>query len=285
MDAQHLRVEARARAGSGAARRLLNKVPEVTLLFWVIKILCTTVGETVSDFLNADVGLGLATTGLVMGGALLLALAAQLALRKYVPWVYWLVVVLISIVGTVITDELHDVLGIDLGVLTGVFAVVLAAIFGLWFAVERTLSIRTIHTRRREGFYWATILATFALGTAAGDFLLETLQDGLGDQRGGLLLSGALFAVVIALAATAHLALKVNPILTFWIAYVFTRPLGANIGDLLGGDPASVVDDAGNPGVGGLGLGAPLVSAVFLAAILASIVYLTVTKKDAAPDP
>jgi uncharacterized membrane-anchored protein len=276
-------------------RQFLNKVPEITLYFWLIKILCTTVGETISDLLNVDLGFGLDKTGLVMGAALIAALTVQFWYRKYVPWIYWLVVVLISIVGTIITDKLHDGLGIALSTLTIAFSVALAIVFGLWYTVEKTLSIRTITTRRRESFYWTAILATFALGTAAGDYLLETLQDALGGptgrfmgmdgQRAGLLISGAIFAVVILGAAVAHLKFKVNPVLAFWIAYIFTRPFGANIGDFLGGDPALPPDEFGNPGPGGLGIGAPIISAVFLAAILASIIYLTLTKKDQTPDP
>ena len=274
-------------AGSSKARALLNKVPEITLYFWFIKILCTTVGETVSDLLNVDLKLGLNGTGIVMGALLIWALVLQFLYRKYVPWIYWLVVVLISVVGTIITDKLHDGLGVSLELLTIVFSVVLALVFGLWYSVEKTLSIRAVNTRRREGFYWAAILATFALGTAAGDYLLETLQHALSGhswgQTGGLLISGALFGVVIVGAGVAHLKFKVNPVLAFWVAYIFTRPFGANIGDFLGGDPASVLDDQGNPGVGGLGLGAEVISIVFLTAIVAAIIYLTITKKDTVP--
>ena len=275
----------RSNATDAMGREFLNKVPEITLYFWVIKILCTTVGETISDLLNIDLGFGLDRTGIVMGALLIAALAVQFWYRKYVPWIYWLVVVLVSIAGTIITDKLHDGLGLSLSMLTIIFAVALAVVFAAWYAVEKTLSIRTIFTRRREGFYWAAVLATFALGTAAGDWLLETLQASMGDNRAGLLISGAIFGAVIVGAAVAHLVFKLNPILAFWVAYIFTRPFGANLGDFLGGDPQSVVDDAGNPGVGGLGLGPEVVSGVFLAAIVASIVYLTITKKDTVLDP
>ena len=283
-------------SGAGpTAREFINKVPEITIYFWVIKILCTTVGETVSDLLNVDLGFGLDNTGLVMGGLLIAALAVQFWYRKYVPWIYWLVVVLISIVGTIITDKLHDDMGIALSNLTIAFSVALAVVFGSWYWVEKTLSIRTITTPRREGFYWTAILATFALGTAAGDYLLETLQQALGGadgtflgldgQRAGLLVSGAIFGLVIVGAAVAHLKFKVNPVLAFWVAYIFTRPFGANIGDFLGGDPAHFIEDDGTPtiGVGGLGIGAPIISAIFLTAIVAAIAYLTVTKKDTSP--
>jgi len=254
-------------------------VPEITIWFWIIKILCTTVGETLSDAVNNDVGLGLTLTGVVMGALLLVALGYQFHQRRYVPWVYWLVVVLVSIVGTILTDKLHDDMGIALSTLTFVFAAALVVIFAAWFALERSLSIRTIYTRRREAFYWVAVLATFALGTAAGDWLLETLQSSMGSLRGGLVASGLLFAGVILAAWLAHRYLKLNGVAAFWIAYVATRPFGANLGDFLGGP--NLVDDTGAPGVGGLDLGPEVVSAVFLAAIVAIIWYLTVTRKDA----
>ena len=264
-----------------------NKVPEITLYFWLIKVLCTTVGETVSDLLNGTLGLGINKTAAVMGLLLVGALVMQFRFRKYVPAVYWLVVVLVSIVGTLITDKLTDDYGVPLEVTTLVFAMVLAVVFGAWYWVEKTLSIRTITTPRREGFYWAAILATFALGTAAGDLLLETLGDAFGIVPGpggedfsahpqaALLLSAGLFAAVIGLAAIGHLLLRWNAVLMFWVAYIFTRPLGANLGDFLSLDHAP----------GGIGLGSTVTSLLFLALILACIVYLTATRKDATPDP
>jgi uncharacterized membrane-anchored protein len=247
-------------------RRLLNKVPEVTLYFWIIKILCTTVGETAADFLNDTVGLGLTKTALVMSVLLVAALVWQFRLRAYVPGVYWVTVVLISIVGTLITDELTDGLGVPLEVTTGVFAVVLGATFALWYASERTLSIHTISSVRREAFYWAAVLFTFALGTAAGDLSAERLNL-------GYLVSVVLFGAMIAVVAGARFGLRANAIATFWIAYILTRPLGASIGDYL----------SQAKGDGGLGLGTVVTSALFLTAILALVVYLTVSRRDRTP--
>src|SRR6267378_824560 len=152
-----------------ADRGMLNKVPEVTLFFWVIKILCTTVGETAADFLNESLHLGLTGTTLLMTGLLVVALFFQMRARKYVPGIYWLAVVLISVVGTLITDNLTDNLGVSLVATTIVFAVALTVTFLVWHAKEKTLSIHSITTTRREAFYWLAILFTFALGTAAGD--------------------------------------------------------------------------------------------------------------------
>src|SRR5262249_5698769 len=157
------------------ARRMLNKVPEVTFYFWVIKVLCTTVGETASDYLDGNLGLGLTNTTYITGTLLIAALIAQFRLRKYVPSVYWLAVVLISVVGTQITDNLVDNFGVSLVTTTTVFSILLAIVFAIWFASERTLSIHTIFTTRRESFYWAAILFTFALGTAAGDLAAERI--------------------------------------------------------------------------------------------------------------
>lgn len=228
----------------------LSKVPEITLAFWVIKILSTTVGETTADFLAVNAGLGQGVTRLVMGVLLAMALAAQLRTRRCTPWIYWLSVVLVSVVGTQITDWLTDGLGVSLYLSTAVFAVVLAAIFGAWYRLERTLSIQDIVTRRRELFYWGAILCTFALGTAAGDLATEAL--GLGFTW-GVVAFGAMLAI-------AYLAWRSggNAVLTFWIAYVLTRPFGAALGDLL--TQAKTY--------GGLGMGALLTSVVFLIVIV-----------------
>ncbi|KAA0585479.1 hypothetical protein HUE56_30285 (plasmid) [Azospirillum oryzae] len=238
---------------------MLNKVPEVTLIFWIIKIMSTTVGETGADYLAVHVGLGTGLTGAIMamllGGALLLQLRAQ----AYVPWIYWLTVVLVSVVGTQITDALTDGLNVSLYVSTTVFAVALAAIFATWYAAERTLSIHTIVTSRREVFYWTAILFTFALGTAAGDLATEALQ--LGFQLGVLVFGGLIALVTLAYYRGA------NPILTFWIAYVLTRPLGASLGDFLSQAQQ----------YGGLGLGTIMTSAVFLVVIVALVAMVSVT--------
>jgi uncharacterized membrane-anchored protein len=265
MDAAATPTTAAAAAGSAASlgRQMLNKVPEITIYFWVIKILCTTVGETAADLMNEELGLGLTNTTYIMSAALIAILVAQFRARKYIPGVYWLAVVLISVVGTLITDNLVDNAGVALTTTTIVFALTLALVFAVWWAFERTLSIHTIVTSRREAFYWLAILFTFALGTSAGDLFAEQLEL-------GFLPSAGIFAGAIALVAVAHFWLRVNAILTFWIAYILTRPLGASIGDWL----SQPVEETG------LGLGTILTSVIFLVAILALVVYLSVTKKD-----
>src|SRR6266446_5353255 len=207
-------------------RQMLNKVPEVTLYFWVIKVLCTTVGETASDYLATNVGLGLTNTTFITSALLIATLVFQFRARRYIPGIYWLGIVLISVVGTQITDNLTDNAGVSLVTTTIVFSIVLAAVFGAWYASERTLSIHTIYTTRREAFYWLTVLFTFALGTAAGDLTAERLSVGYA-------WSAVLFAAVIAAVAFAHYRFRLNAVLAFWIAYILTRPLGASMGDLL----------------------------------------------------
>jgi uncharacterized membrane-anchored protein len=249
------------------AERLLNKVPEVTIYFWIIKIICTTVCETAADYLNLNFNLGLTVTSLIMGALLLVALFFQLKAKKYIPGIYWLAVVLISVVGTLITDNLTDNFGVALETTTLVFAIALAATFCIWYASEKTLSIHSIFTFKRELFYWVAILLTFALGTAAGDLLAEKLDV-------GYLYSGLLFAGLIAATALARFKFKLNAVMAFWIAYLLTRPLGASISDYL----------SQAPGDGGLGFGTTNTSFVFLGLILAMVTYLTITKKDQAPE-
>jgi uncharacterized membrane-anchored protein len=244
-------------------RQMLNKVPEITLYFWIIKILCTTVGETAADLMNEELGLGLTNTTYIMTAGLIAILVVQFRSRKYIPGVYWLAVVLISIVGTLITDNLVDNAGVPLQTTTIAFSIVLALVFAVWYWSERTLSVHTIVTTRREAFYWLAILFTFALGTSAGDLFAEKLEL-------GFLLSAGIFAGAIAIVAIAHLRFKLNAILAFWIAYVLTRPLGASIGDYL----SQPVEETG------LGLGTILTSVIFLATILALVVYLTISKRD-----
>lgn len=230
-----------------------SKVPEVTLAFWVIKVMSTTVGETAADFLAVNAGWGQGVTRLLMAALLACALFLQLRERRYMPWSYWLTVVLVSIVGTQITDLMTDGLGISLYVSTSVFALALAAVFLAWYRVERTLSIHGIVTRRRELFYWSAILCTFALGTAAGDLATEAL--GLGFTWGAIAF-GALIG-----CAWAAWRMGCNAVLTFWTAYILTRPLGAALGDLL--TQAKTY--------GGLGIGAMWTSALFLGVIVALV--------------
>jgi uncharacterized membrane-anchored protein len=245
------------------ARRMLNKVPEVTLYFWIIKILCTTVGETAADQLDAKYNLGLANLTYITGAILLAVLVVQFRARKYVPFVYWLGIVLISVVGTLITDNLTDNHGVALETTTAIFSVALAITFAAWYASERTLSIHTIVTTRRELFYWVTVLFTFALGTAAGDLIAE--RSGLGYWKSVLL-----FGAAIAVIAVAHYRLRLNAVLAFWLAYILTRPLGASLGDYLSQPTAD----------GGRGLGPGVTSYIFLGTILALVAYLSVTRVD-----
>lgn len=245
-------------------RQMLNKVPEVTLFFWVIKIMCTTVGETAADYLNVDLGFGLTNTTYVTGALLAILLLIQFRLRRYVPAAYWSVVVVISVFGTLITDNMTDRYNVPLTTSTIAFAAILAVVFAAWWFVERTLSIHTIVTTRRETFYWLAILFTFALGTAAGDLVAE--QYSLGYAT-----SIALFGGMIAAIAAVHYWFGVNAVLTFWLAYIMTRPLGASIGDELSQNSHKY---------GGLGLGTTGTSYIFLACILALVTYLGVTKRD-----
>src|SRR6266567_3452051 len=159
-------------------RQMLNKVPEITLYFWVIKVLCTTVGETASDYLSDNVGLGLTKTTFITAALLIVTLVFQFRSRRYVAGIYWTGIVLISVVGTQITDNLSDNYGVSLVTTTAVFSTILAIVFAIWYASERTLSIHTIYTTKREGFYWLAVLFTFALGTAAGDLTAERLNVG-----------------------------------------------------------------------------------------------------------
>ncbi len=231
----------------------LIKVPAITLSFWIIKILCTTVGETGADYLAVGAGLGQGLTRAMMASLLAVALVWQVRTRRYTPWIYWLTVVLVSVVGTQITDLFTDKLGVSLTVSTPVFAVLLVVIFAIWHRVEHTLSIHDIVTRRRELFYWAAILCTFALGTAAGDLATEALH--LGFTRGALA-----FGTLIALTYLAW-RLGGNAVLTFWIGYILTRPFGAALGDLL----------TQAKEYGGLGMGAMWTSALFLSVIVALV--------------
>lgn len=243
-------------------RQMLNKVPEVTVFFWVIKILCTTVGESFADYVNETLGFGLTNTTIVFTVALVATLVVQFRLRAYVPGVYWLAVVLISVVGTLLTDNLTDARGVPLAVSSTVFAVLLAAVFGAWYAREHTLSIHSINTTAREGWYWLVVLVTFALGTALGDWTLDLT--GWSPGTAILLPAGLILTVAVAWK------LGMGPVLSFWLAYILTRPLGANIGDFLALDKSD----------GGLALGTLATSVIFLATILATVVYLSVSRLD-----
>ncbi len=250
-------------ASVAAEESALNRVPRVTVDFWLIKLMAVTVGETAADYLSLNLGLGLPLTTVIMTGVLAIALVVQFAQRRYVPVWYWLAVVLISVVGTLITDNLVDIFGVPLEVTTIACTILLALTFGAWYASERTLSIHTIVTGRRETFYWLAILFTFALGTAAGDLVAEKLDV-------GYLMTGMLFGAVIAAIAVAYFIFKLNAVLSFWLAYILTRPLGASFGDLLS-QPTDY---------GGLGLGTIVTSLVFLGCIAAIVAYMSIVNRD-----
>ncbi|MEU2622056.1 hypothetical protein ABZ642_28675 [Streptomyces sp. NPDC007157] len=241
---------------------MLNKVPEVTIWFWIIKILCTTVGESFADWINMNLGVGLINTALIFTVVLAGVMGWQLTTKRYIPFVYWLTVVVVSVTGTLYTDILTDSQGVPLAVSSSVFAGLLAVVFGIWYARERTLSVHTITTRPRELFYWLAVLVTFALGTATGDWTLELTGWTAGVSV--FLPLGLIAAIVLGWRLGA------NAVLSFWLAYILTRPLGANLGDWLG-SPS---------GDGGLGLGTAITSVIFLGAILATVVYLTISRSD-----
>jgi uncharacterized membrane-anchored protein len=244
--------------------RLLVKVPQITLYFWMIKVLCTTVGETFADYLNETLGFGLTNTTLVMVAALIIALIFQFRSRTYRPFLYWLVVVLISVAGTLFTDNLSDGFNVPLTTSTPIFTVILGIVFFTWYRSEKTLSIHSIYTNKREGFYWLTILFTFALGTAVGDLIAEKFNLGYS-------VSFWLFAGITAFFALLWHFKVVNPVLGFWAVYVMTRPLGASIGDQM---------SQSDPKAGGWGLGTTNTSYIFLGAILVLVIFLSLTKRD-----
>ena len=246
------------------AVQMLNKVPFVTIYFWIIKILATTVGETGADFLNIRMGLGLNGTSVVMTILLAIVLVIQMRADRYVPWKYWLVVVFLSVVGTLLTDTLTDELGVSLYISTAAFTAALIATFIIWYRSEHTLSIHDIDTKRREAFYWAAILFTFALGTAGGDLVSE--KAGLGYMIAGLIFAGCITAITI-----GYYVRLLGAVLAFWLAYILTRPLGASIGDLLTQAKTE----------GGLGLGTMPVSGVFVVVIVGLVFYLTRSGVDA----
>ena len=238
-----------------------NRVPKVTVDFWLIKLLAVTMGETAADYLGVNMGLGLTMTSILMTAVLAVALYLQFRQKKYVPWSYWTAVVLVSVVGTLVTDNLVDNFGVKLTTSTIIFTIALALTFAAWYASEKTLSIHTVFTSRREAFYWLAILFTFALGTASGDLVSE--QFGL-----GYLNTGILFGMIIASLAIGYYFLGLDAILGFWLAYIFTRPLGASLGDFLS-QPHEY---------GGLNLGTTITSVLFLGLIAATVVYMTVAR-------
>ncbi|GGH19789.1 COG4705 family protein [Paenibacillus segetis] len=244
-------------------KKVFNKVPEITIFFWIIKIMATTVGETAADLLNFNLNWGLTNTTYVMCVLLLITLFLQFRTKRYIPAIYWLAVVMISVVGTLITDNLVDNLGVSLVTTTIFFTAALIITFMAWYFSEKTLSVHSIHTIKRESFYWLAILFTFALGTAAGDLASEGLN-------WGYLNSALIFAALIAVITIAYYRFKLNAVTAFWIAYILTRPLGASIGDYLSQSSDN----------GGLNLGTVGISTIFLVIILSLVIYLSKTGRD-----
>jgi len=243
------------------AQRTLNKVPEITVYFWIIKVLTTGMGEVTSDYLAHQLNPIIAVA--LAGIALVASLVLQFSVRQYVTWIYWLNVVMVSIFGTMAADVLHVGFGIPYIASTIFFVVALVIIFSTWYSSEKTLSIHSIYTRRREVFYWSTILGTFALGTAAGDLTAITMHL-------GYLFSGVLFALLIAIPALAYWLFGLNEIFAYWLAYIVTRPLGASFADWMGVSHNR----------GGLGLGTGSVSLGLTIIILSFVGYMAVTRKD-----
>ncbi len=239
----------------------MKKVPEITAFFWIIKLLTTAMGEATSDYLvnHIDPVIAVALGGI----GLAVALVLQFSVRRYVAWIYWLTVIMVAIFGTMAADVLHIGLGIPYFVSATSFAIALAIIFVIWYTSEKTLSIHSIYTRRRELFYWATVMATFALGTAVGDLTATTM--GL-----GFFSSAILFAVLIAIPALAFWLLGLNEIIAFWLIYILTRPLGASLADWMGKTHNQ----------GGLGLGSGWISLGLMVLIVGFVGYLTITHKD-----
>lgn len=249
-----------------AVRRGLLRVPEITVFFWIIKALSTAMGEATSDYL---VRVLQPVPAVLLGFAgFAIALIIQFSMRRYVAWAYWLAVVGVGVFGTMAADVLHVGFGVPYVVSASFFAIVLAALFLTWRAVEKTLSIHSVDTTRREVFYWLAVVATFALGTAVGDFTATTLHL-------GYLLSAVLFAVIIMIPAIGYWRFHLNPVFAFWFAYVITRPLGASVADWLG-KPVSA---------GGLGVGSGTVAIVLTAIIAAFVTYLAISKRDVQVEP
>ena len=246
-------------------KRFFNKVPEITVYFWIVKILTTAMGEATSDYLVYHINPYLAV---ILGGVgFVVALILQFAVRRYIAWVYWLLVVMVAIFGTMVADVTHIVLGVPYYLSTIAFAIILTVVFVTWYRVERTLSIHSIYTHRREGFYWATVLATFAMGTATGDMTATTLHL-------GYFASGILFIVLFLLPAIGFFWFRLNGIFAFWFAYVMTRPLGASFADWFSKPPS----------ITGLGYGDGRVGGLLTVLIVILVGYLTMTRKDVQQD-
>src|SRR5580693_1486349 len=244
----------------GTPTKVLTKVREITLIFWVLKLLTTGMGEAMSDFLGQK---SVPLAGAIGIFGLWFALWLQLRQREYRAPIYWFAVMMVAIFGTMAADGVHDGASLPYAVTTPLYAIVVAGVFWVWYRSEGTLSIHSITTRRREGFYWAAVLATFALGTAAGDLTAIQLKIGFFD-------SALLFAAIISLPALGWWRFGLNPIVAFWSSYIVTRPLGASFADWFSKPQAQ----------SGLGLGDGTVSAIALLVFIALVSYVAVTKRD-----
>jgi uncharacterized membrane-anchored protein len=243
---------------------LAKKVPELTIYFWVIKVLTTGMGEATSDYFVHSYN---PYVVVVLGGACLaITLIWQLYVRRYVTWAYWLAVAMVAVFGTMAAGILHIYLGVPYIFSAIIYGVTLTVIFVLWYLSEKTLSVHSIHTRRRELFYWAAVLATFALGTAAGDMTAVSFQL-------GFFASGILFAIVFAIPGVAYRLFGLNEIVAFWFAYIITRPLGASFADWLAVPPSQ----------GGMNLGKGTISVALWILIIAFVAYLAISHRDAKP--
>lgn len=251
-------------SASNTNQGLLTKVPRITIHFWILKLLSTAMGEATSDYLVHHLDPYVAVALGFLG--FLAALILQFASSEYVPWIYWSLVVMVAIFGTMVADATHIALGVPYYVSTIAFAILLTLVFATWYKVEGSLSIHSIHTRRRELFYWAAVLSTFAMGTAVGDMTATTL-------RLGYLPSGILFIVLFLLAGLGYVLLRVNAVLSFWFAYVMTRPLGASFADWFG-KPKSMT---------GLGYGDGIVAGVFTVLIVLFVTYLSAGRRSRVP--
>jgi uncharacterized membrane-anchored protein len=247
-------------------KNTLLRVPEVMLIFWIIKILSTTVGETGADFLASDLGLGMPVVTLIMSGIIACLLIFQFTkFKRYIPVNYWAIVLLMSIIGTLITDILVDDFGVSLVTLSIVFTATMLIGFAAWYKSEKTLSIHSIDNTKREAYYWLVILLAFALGTGVGDLISEGMNLGYG-------IALMLFGGLIALVTFGHYVLKMNAVLSFWLAYILTRPLGASLGDFM--------IKPGNEG--GLGLAISNVNLIFLFTIIGLVAYLDIQHRRTA---
>ncbi|MBC7523356.1 MAG: hypothetical protein H7239_02815 [Flavobacterium sp.] len=240
-------------------KELINRVAGLSLLFWIVKIFSTTVGETVADYASVNLNLGLTLTTIVMGIVTILVILWNFKQKKYFPPSYWSLIVMMSIEGTLITDILVEVFTISLLTLDIIFGIAMALVFYLWYKKEQSLSIHSISNNNRERFYWIIVLTTFALGTGVGDTVSEYLQV-------GYLYSLFIFGSVFILAGVLYYFKIIKDVLAFWIAFIVTRPIGASLGDLLIQDPKD----------GGLGISVAIINSIFFIVIIVAVTFLTI---------